>query len=32
MDHLIGRWTLEQETELLEHVKVFEQVDEGLWS
>jgi hypothetical protein len=32
LDHLIGKWSEEEEKELLDTIQAFEQVDETLWS
>ena len=32
LDRFIGSWSAEEETQLLEALAVFEQVDESLWS
>lgn len=32
LDHLIGKWSKEEEQAILEATKVFEQIDESLWS
>jgi hypothetical protein len=32
LDHLIGKWSEEEEKALLETIQAFEQVDETLWS
>ena len=31
LDHLIGTWSAEEESEFLESLRAFEQVDESLW-
>jgi hypothetical protein len=31
LDHLIGRWSADDERAMREAVRVFERVDEGLW-
>ena len=31
LDHLIGRWSAEEETEFLDSIRAFEQIDESLW-
>jgi hypothetical protein len=32
LDHLIGRWTAEEEKEFLQSIEAFEQIDEMSWS
>ena len=32
LDRFVGKWSAEQEAELLKAVEVFERVDESLWA